>query len=182
MAFVTGFVYVILAARENANCWYWGIISCGIWSYITFYQYDLYFDGFLQVFYVLMGFFGLYQWKFAQSEGEKLQITVFSNYTHALIIFAGGILSMIFAALFDVYTEAAATYLDATTTVFAIIATYLTVNKKLNNWSYWIIINIAYVYLYFSRGAILFAILYVIYFVIAINGYYNWRKIYLDKV
>ncbi len=129
-----------------------------------------------------MGFYGLYQWKFAKTGGVQLQITTFSGNTHGIIIFIGCVFSMIFATLFDVYTEAAATYLDATTTIFAVIATYLTVIKKLNNWLYWIIINITYVYLYFSRGAILFAILYVIYFVVAINGYFNWRKIYLDKV
>ena len=68
VATITALIYVFLAARENIWCWFWGILSCSLWAYASFVFYTLYFDAFLQVFYVLMGFIGIYQWKFGGKE------------------------------------------------------------------------------------------------------------------
>ena len=57
---------------------------------------------------------------------------------------------------------------------------YRVLQKKLENWLYWIIVDIVYVYLYSSREAWLFALLLLIYTIIAVFGYLEWRKRYLS--
>jgi nicotinamide mononucleotide transporter len=173
---VTALIYVALAARENVWCWFWGIISCALWAYASFFYYDLWLDALLQLFYVGMGFLGIYRWKYGDQKQADLPVSRMTWEQHLLIAVGGFIIALAFGYLFDEYTPAAATYLDAVTTVFAVITTFLLVQKKLENWLYWIAIDAAYVYLYSSRGALLFALLMAIYVVIAVFGYYSWRK------
>jgi len=176
IATITALFYVGLAAKESVWCWFFGIISCTIWAYITFTSYNLYLDAGLNVFYVLMGFWGIYQWQYGSSQKAELPISRMTQSQHARILVVGAVLGLLFGYFFDTYTPAAATYLDAFTTVFAIIATFLVVQKKLENWWYWVVIDAVYVYLYITRGAYLFAVVYLVYTVIAVFGYFSWKK------
>lgn len=173
---VTALIYVVLAARENVWCWFWGIISCSLWAYASFTFYDLWLDALLQLFYVAMGFAGIYQWRYGRSAGGDLPVSRMGGRQHIFALAGGGALAWLFGALFDEYTPAAATYLDAVTTVFSVIATFLLVRKRLENWLYWVAIDSLYSYLYFSRGAYLFALLMVLYTGIALAAYFRWRR------
>lgn len=176
IATITALIYVGLAAKENVWCWFFGIISCAIWAYITFTSYNLYLDAGLNIFYVLMGFWGIYQWQYGSTQKAILPISRMTLPQHISILIGGTFFGLLFGYFFDAYTPAAATYLDAFTTVFAIVATFLTIQKKLENWWYWIVIDIVYVYLYLTRGAYLFGLVYFVYTIIAVFGYFSWRK------
>ena len=78
--------------------------------------------------------------------------------------------------LFSVYTDQANPYVDASTTVFSLVATFMVTKKVLENWVYWIIIDAVSVYLYFSRDLHLTAVLFVIFTLLAITGYVSWNK------
>ena len=73
-------------------------------------------------------------------------------------------------------TTSAATYWDAFTTSFSVLATIMLVRRQLENWFYWFFIDLAYAGLYYSRGAVLFALLMVIYTVIVIYAYRTWKR------
>ncbi len=176
-ATLTALLYVMLAARDNAWCWFWGMISCSLWAYSSFVFYQLYLDALLQLFYVGMAFVGLYQWRYGGRGGAPLPITGISWRQHLYIWAAGGVLTVLCGYFFAAYTAAAATYLDAFTTVFSVFATFLLVRRKLENWLYWVVTDALYVGLYFSRGAYLYALLMVVYTVIAAVAYLNWRKL-----
>lgn len=190
---VTALVYVVLAARQNVWCWVWGIISCSLWAYASFTFYHLWLDSLLQFFYVVMGFVGLYNWRRSdledvenkgrsdsETEGRreeaKLLITKLTLKQNLFIIISGSILSLLFGYFFDIYTPAAATYLDAFVTIFSIITTFILIQKKLDNWAYWVIIDGVSVYLFASRGAYLFSFIMIIYTLIAANAFLQWRK------
>ncbi len=175
-AIIAGLLFVVLIARENIWGWVWGIISCSMWAYATFVFYDLYFDAFLQLFYVAMGFWGIYSWRFGKKGVQSLTIQKIRIRDHLGLIFVGIVIALLFGYFFDQYTAAAATYLDALTTVFAILATVMQTRKVLENWLYWLVIDSAYAYLYISRGALLFALLMAIYLVIATRAYFSWKK------
>lgn len=178
---ITGIIYVILAAREKPVCWVFGIVSCAMIAYKDLTSYLLYSDAGLQIFYIIMGVFGLYQWLRKNDQGnDTIRIKRMRRLDH-LLMFAGSIvLSFPVGYLFNRYTDASFSYLDAWTTVLSIGATILLIRKYLENWIYWIFIDLVYVYLYFQRGADFFALLFLIYGVIAIYGLKNWRKNYLD--
>ena len=174
---ITALLYVILAAKESLWCWFFGIISCSLWAYAS-YQGQLYADAVLQLFYVAISFWGIYQWQFSQKEDVKqeLKVTELKWKQHLQIILLGILISLPFGYCLEEYTYAAATYLDSMTSVFAIMATFMVARKILSNWLYWIVIDGIYIYLYWSREMELFAFIMVIYIFIAIFGYFNWRK------
>ena len=171
----TALVYVVLAARENPWCWAWGAVSCALWGYVSFTQYDLWLDALLQVYYVGMSVYGLYHWVYKSADQAQLPVIRWPLKRHLLLFAVGIPLSLLFGYLFAAYTPAAATYLDAFTTVFAVLTTYLVARKVLENWYYWIGIDVALCYLYASRGALLFALLMVVYVGIAVWGLGRWR-------
>lgn len=172
---ITALVYVVLSARNNPWCWLFGIVSCALWAYLSFFSYHLYLDALLQLFYVGMGFWGLYSWLRGGGEGKGLAITPTSGKEHLLLITVGVASGLILGYGFS-YTAAAATYWDALTTTFSVLATILLVRRRLANWLYWIVIDGAYVGLYFSRGATLLGVLMLVYTVIAIFAYLEWSR------
>lgn len=175
-ATIFGLIYIVLVVRENVWCWFWGILSCGLWAWATYNLYGYYVDAILNVFYVLMGFVGIYQWKFGSKEKKKLNISQLTVSQHVMIIIVGLLLTVLFGFIFEKFTPARATYLDSFTTAFAIFATFMTIQKKIDNWIYWIVVDVLYLYMYGMVGAYLFMLLYVIYCFIAVRGWWIWRE------
>ncbi len=70
-------------------------------------------------------------------------------------------------------TQASFPYLDAATTCFAVMSTFLVAKKVLENWIYWFVIDAVSIYLYVSKGLMLTAVFYV---VMVVFGYFMWRK------
>ena len=120
-----------------------------------------------------MAFYGYYNWKNPKS---KLKIIQWSAYQHFLIILLGGVLTFLMGFYLTTYTSAKVPIIDSFTTIFSVIATYMITKKVLENWLYWIVIDIVAIYLYFNRDLQLSSLLFIIYTVIAIFGYFSWIK------
>ena len=173
---VTALVYVFLAAKEKTSCWVWGAVSCSLWAYADFAVYNLWVDGLLQVFYVGMSLWGLYAWRSGKQTGEALAIQVWPFQYHALLFLAGAALTGLLGFIFDNYSPTSYPYPDSFITSFSILATLLTVRKVLENWLYWIVLDMLAVFLFAARDAVLVAMVMAIYSVIAVFGYLQWRK------
>ena len=194
-ALVASVAYVVLAARNNVWCFVFGAIGAAVWAWLSFFAYDLWLDALLQVFYFLMSGYGIYRWRTdvrtppvsdAGSRGERSDrapsgprpITRMTPREHLLLFAVGIPVSLLFGKVFAAYTPAAATYLDAFTTVFSVLATWLVVERKLENWLYWIVLDALYLYLYQTRGAYVLMVIMAFYTVVAVGGYINWRRMY----
>ena len=165
-------LYVILALKESIWCWGAATISVILYIYIC-YTAQLYPETGLQVFYLLMAFYGYYQWN---KNDSKLKIQQWTTTKHLLILLIGALLTFLIGFYFTIYTNAAMPLVDSFTTVFSVFATYMVTKKVLGNWLYWIVIDAVSVYLYFSRDLHLTSLLFIVYTVIAIFGYFSWLK------
>ena len=165
-------LYVILAVKESIWCWGAAIISVILYIYIC-YSAQLYPETGLQVFYLLMAFYGYHQWNKNES---TLKVQQWTTTKHLLILLLGALLTFLMGFYFTIYTNAAMPLVDSFTTVFSVFATYMVTKKVLGNWLYWIVIDIVSVYLYFSRDLHLTSLLFIVYTVIAIFGYFSWLK------
>ena len=165
-------LYVVLAVKENIWCWVAAGISVILYIYICFTA-QLYPETGLQIFYLFMAFYGYYNWN--KNDGN-LKIKQWTTSKHLLLILIGTIITFLMGFYFATYTNSKMPIVDSFTTVFAVFATYMVAKKILGNWLYWIVIDTVSVYLYFSRDLHLTSLLFIVYTIIAIFGYFSWIK------
>ena len=162
-------LYIVLAARESIWCWGAACISVSIYIYIC-YTAKLYPETGLQIFYLIMAGAGYYMW----NKDKKEEIKEWTELKHLGIIFLGTILTLFMGFYFSIYTDSVMPITDSFTTIFSLIATYMVVKKVLGNWLYWIVIDLVSVYLYFNRDLHLTSLLFIVYTIIAVFGYFSW--------
>jgi len=181
LAVLFSITYVVLAARENIWCWIAAAISVALYIYIC-YNAKLYAETGLQIFYFLMAIIGYLSWKRLKSKNDnteikKSDIIELKIKHHFFIIILGVLISFFLGYVLSTYTDAKMPLLDSFTTVFSVFATIMVVKKVLENWLYFIAVDIASIYLYYSRDLDQTAILFMVYTLIAIFGYFNWIKL-----
>ena len=183
IAVTLSIIYAILASRENHNCWYFGILSVSIYIYLCL-NALLYAETLLQIVYLFLSFYGLYSWKkksfvnksLENSKVLKLKISEWPLKKHFSYIVIFTLLSFSLGLLLNSFTRSELPFIDAFTTSFSLLATYMTVKKVLENWLYWVVIDLTSVFLYHERDLHLTAFLYIIYTVIATFAYFNWKS------
>lgn len=181
-AVILAIAYLLLAVRERLLCWYCAFISTAIYT-VIFWDVNLLMDSALNVYYMAMAVFGWYQWQYGGAAGsgdnaQGIAISALSRSQHARIILAIAALSLVSGYLLTEYSQAAWPYVDSFTTWGSVITTYLVARKYLENWLYWIVIDTVSIPLYVERGLNLTALLFGVYVLIAVAGYFSWRTHY----
>lgn len=180
LAITSSLLYVILVTYKVLAAWIFAALSSLLYIYLC-YSNRLYLESILQVFYFGMAIYGWFMWT---SDDETKDVTVIQwplKY-HIYNVLISGSLMLLFGYIFDQYSNQANPYLDAFTTIFSLMATFMVAQKVLENWIYWIIIDAFSVYLFASRGLYMTSVLFILYTLIAIFGYFSWRKQFkLDK-
>lgn len=168
-------LYLLLAIRENIWCWGCAAVSTSIYVYL-FITARLYMESALNVFYFAMAIYGWSVWYRGRTDGHGLPVSVWQLKTH------GGAIAAIIGAsitsgyLLEQYTDAAFPYMDSLTTWAAIWATFLVARKVLENWWYWLIIDFASIFIYWSRDLQLTSLLFVVYVVMIPFGLISWTR------
>ena len=175
VAALLAIAYLLLAMRQDARCWIAWIISSLMYLFVM-YSAGLYMEAGLQIFYLLMGFYGLYQWQYKLANNETLKIKVWPITTHMMCLTALFLLVITSGHILSNNTDAASPYIDAFTTWGAIIASYMVAKKILENWIYWFVIDFVSVFLFVSRELYPTALLFCLYLVLVIIGYRSWKN------
>jgi nicotinamide mononucleotide transporter len=172
-AVVFGVIYVLLASRGNVWCWLAGIISSALYIYINL-THQLFQDAILQTYYVVVGFYGWWLWN-KKGIAEEISINSFSLQQNLKLIFFGTLLAPVLGYGFSKLGNSLS-YFDSAVTVFSFIATYLTAKKVLENWLYWIVIDLLAAVMYLIKDLRATSCLYLFFSVLAIYGYFEWKK------
>ena len=174
-AAILAIAYLILAMLEDIRCWVAWIISSLMYFFVM-YSANLYMEALLQIFYIFIGLYGLYQWSYKSDLNTGLKITTWSVKNHLMVIGILVLLTLISGYVLTIYTAAASPFVDAFTTWGAIAASYLVAKKILENWFYWFVIDFVSVFLFISRELYPTALLFVVYLVLVVFGYSAWSK------
>lgn len=173
LAFVTSLLYVWLASRAHISCWFFGIVSSALYIHLCF-QAQIYAETLLQCFYVLVAVWGWINWG---KDENNLPVSRWSLRKNAIATLLCIPCIALIGFVLDAYTNQVFPYIDATLFCFSIFATYLITKKILENWLYFILIDLAAAPLYWNRTYYLTALLYLAYAGIAAYGYFHWKKI-----
>ena len=179
MGVVAGVFYVVLLSYKLILAWFFALISSLVYVYLCYVS-NLFLETGLQFFYVVMAVYGWYKWN-KESSGKDREITTWTIKTHTINISISTFLFLSLGFLFDNYTSQANPYTDAFSTVFSLGATYMVTKKVLENWIYWVVIDAVCIYLFVSRELYLTAVLFFIYTLIALFGYFQWRRKFISQ-
>jgi nicotinamide mononucleotide transporter len=105
-----------------------------------------------------------------------MPVTTWPARVHAAALGAIAVLVLGTGSLLSRYTDAAFPFVDSATTYAAIWATFLVARKVLENWWYWLLIDLVSIFIYWSRGLELTALLFVIYVVMIPFGLVSWTR------
>ena len=179
MGVVAGVFYVVLLSYKLILAWFFALISSLVYVYLCYVS-NLFLETGLQFFYAVMAVYGWYKWN-KESSGKDREITTWTIKTHTINISISTFLFLSLGFVFDNYTSQANPYTDAFSTVFSLGATYMVTKKVLENWIYWVVIDAVCIYLFVSRELYLTAVLFFIYTLIALFGYFQWRRKFISQ-
>lgn len=173
LAVVLALAYLLLAIRQNAWCWPAALLSAALFL-LLMYRAQLYVQSALQLFYMAMAVYGWWRWR-GGAGGETPVVISWPPRAHMpallLIVVAGLATGMVLAA----HTDAAFPFIDALTGWGAVVTTWMVARKVLQNWHYWFVIDVLLVFVYAHQGLWLTAGLFVLYLVLVVVGYRQWR-------
>jgi nicotinamide mononucleotide transporter len=168
-------ITVVLNIRQTHWAWLFAIISSATYG-VVFYASRLYGDMGLQLVFIVVSFWGWYQWLRGGPQQHQLGVTYLSRrgWTWSLFGWLAGF--MILAAMLGTYTDTDVAHADGFLTAGSLIGQLLLSRKKLENWYVWIVVDVLYVGLYVYKGLTLTAILYAVFCVLAAIGLLAWHK------
>lgn len=168
-----GVVYVLLASKGSIWCWVFGILSSAIYISINI-THHLFQDAILQFYYVLAGLYGWWKWSRKEHKAEA-NILSYSTRENLPFIVTGVLLVPLFGYGFSKLGNSLS-YFDSAVTIFSFIATWMTAQKILENWLYWVAIDLVAAVMYSIKGLYPTAALYIFFTLVAVYGYFEWRK------
>lgn len=173
-------IYIVLLIKEKIICWSFGIAGSALSVYL-FMDAKLYSEALLYTFYALMGCWGWIRWHRQLAENNNPIIKwYFTAHCKAIVLGCAIALGLGYSAQY--FTDAQRPFFDAFTTVFSFLATYLEITKVLETWIYWIILNLASIWLYHDRNLDIYAVLIGFYSVLSVWGFISWSKVYRAQV
>ncbi len=181
LAFISGIVNVYLVTRCSLWNWFFGITTVSLYAFI-FFNTKLYADMALQGVFLFFQFYGLYQWRYGIHKKKPIAMQVINHSTClslalvAVVLFAG------ISFILKYNTDSTTIYADATITTLSLIAQWMMSKKYLHHWILWIVIDSISIGLYISKTLYLTALLYSIFMLLCIKGYYQWKEAYLKSV
>jgi nicotinamide mononucleotide transporter len=181
-AALLGVAYILLAAKESQWCWLFAFLSTLVYTAL-FWEGQLPMQALLNFYYMGMAVYGFWLWRtqVTQKHGaqtEALQISRWRGWQHAAFIAIGIVISALVSLYLQKTGQSQSPVLDAYTTVFSVMNTWLMAKKILENWLYWVVIDSAATVLYVQTGYYATAVLFVLNTLLAIAGFISWVKLY----
>ena len=175
VAVVMALLYLFLAIRQNIWCWFGAGISTAIYVYL-FLDAKLYMQSALNGFYFAMAIYGWVVWRSGQTEETQLPVVSWPLMTHVYAILLIAAVGLFNGYVLDTQTDSQHAYVDAIVAWGAIWATFLVARKVLENWWYWLVIDIASIFIYWSRDLQLTSVLFAVYVLMIPFGLVSWAR------
>ena len=173
--FVTGAGCVWLAARRNILNYPIGIASNVVFFFI-FVGSALYADAGLQIVYTILGITGWIAWARSKASDDRPATRTLPARVAVGLLLAGLIGTALLTLILTRFTNSTTQVADSATTMASLVAQFMLNRRWIESWFVWIAVDIAYVGLYAYKGLWITAVLYLLFILLAANGYRIWRR------
>jgi nicotinamide mononucleotide transporter len=182
-AIIFGLISVWCAKKNNIWVFPTGIINTTIYVYLLW-KWTLLGDMMINFYYVVMSFYGWYYWTRKKENVVEIPISrmTVNEKKDSILIFALTILFVVSVyTFFDKFTHWTS-YVDTLVTGIFFVGMWLMAKRKLENWILWIVGDVISIPMYFVKGYSFTSIQYLIFTVIAIFGYLEWKRTLQQKI
>lgn len=188
---IAGLGCVFLATRGRVLNFWVGYLY-NILLFCMFLQKHLYSSMLLQPISFIINFFGHWRWthpkKGEENSRKLLKVTLLTNKQRAIYLLMIAVFTLVWGFFLsklnllwpNIFPMARTPYLDAMVTGFILLAQLLSAQKKLDCWGVWLIVNTTNIVLYIKAGLAFLPFVCAGYIVLAIMGFFMWRKEYLN--
>ncbi len=177
VAFVLAIAMVVFNMRVNPLGWPLAIASSALYFFL-FWNSKLYGDASLQVFFVLVAFWGWWQWlRGTADDGSALRVRELKPRQRWQLL---AVLAVAWPAtgwFLKTYTDTDVPWWDAFPTAASVVGQWLLGRKYVENWLTWFVVNVVSVALFAYKGLWLTVILYSIFIVMSVFGWRAWRRL-----
>ena len=183
IAFVLGIMSVWFAKKENIWVYPTGLVATVITTYLLWVAHYLG-DMMINAYFSIMSIYGWYMWAKKGNDGDERPITRtrFNEKLTGILLFFITIF-VVFAIYkfvdFKIHND---NYIDIFASGLFFTAMWYMALKKIENWTLWIIGDIVVTPLYAYRGLGMLALQYLIFTILAILAYIEWKKILNNKI
>lgn len=172
---LVGLIYLYLEYKANKWLWLFGVIMPIIYI-VVFYRSKFYADMGVNIYYLFASMYGWIAW----TKGSRRRTKAGIRHTpakQALILFftAAGLFMFIAFILFR-YTDSPVPFGDSFTTTLSIVGMWMLAHKYIEQWGIWFVVNVVSSSLYFHKNLFYTGILFAVYALISIFGYFKWKK------
>ena len=169
---IAGFLFILFEIKESKWMWPIGLLT-SVFYIIVFYNSKFYADMSLQFYYIFISIVGWYWWTRGRAENEELSINRLTSQLFFKLLLVSLIVFLVISYILVNYTDSPLPYWDALTTSLSIVATWMLARKILEQWLFWIVIDLISMILYIYKGLYPTSILFLIYSILAVYGYYK---------
>lgn len=178
---ILGLMYIWLEYRAHIALWVVGIVMPALDVYL-YYQHGLYGDAGMAVYYTLAAVYGYAAWKWGTGEKKELPIThmPLGKYLPTAIFFfvAWGATYYVLTT----WTNSTVPLLDSFTNALSFVGLWALARKYIEQWFFWIVVDVVCTILYIQKGIPFKAGLYGLYVVIAVMGFFKWKTMMASNV
>ena len=179
---VIGLVYLYL--EYKADVWLWPVgILMSLFYVVIFFHGKFYADAAIYLYYIGANTYGLFQWtrsrqKATTGNDHPVERPITHVPTKRILPLAAVtlVLWMILYLILKTVTDSPIPLGDAFTTSVSIVAMWMLAQKYIEQWWLWIVVNIVSTVLYFWKGLYPTGVLFTVYVIVAILGYFRWKK------
>ena len=178
---ILGLIYIWLEYKAHIGLWIVGIIMPALDVYL-YYNHGLYGDAGMAVYYTLAAIYGYIAWKLGTNKDKtplKITYTPVRMYLPILVFFllAWGLTYYVLIT----WTNSSVPVLDAFTNALSFVGLWALSRKYIEQWFFWIVVDVVCTILYVQKGIPFKAALYGLYVVIACFGYVKWKQLMNDE-
>lgn len=176
IAVLLGIMNIVLIIRRSVWNFPVAIVMVALY-FVIFRDAKLYSDAGLQIFFAVVNMYGWWSWTRNKADSGTVVVRRIPKTGYALWILGSVAAIWGWGAVMHAETDASYPYWDASVAMLSVAGQILMARRFVENWHFWIVVNLISIPLYAMKELYLTAGLYSVFLVLAIAGLIEWRKV-----
>lgn len=169
-----------LSTRAKIYMWPVNILAI-ITNFFLYYKAGIYGHMTLEIFFFFMSIYGWYNWNNTGQKRKNITISFLSSKKMISFTSISLLCTLALSIILHKHTKSNIPFADSFTTIFSLFGQWLTCYKYMQCWIIWFIVDFVHAGLLLYKGLPIHSVMVFTYLYMAISGYLNWKKLYINN-